>query len=256
MANTVKTGKKKAMILIVSALALVLLASILGGVYAKYVKEIESGKGVVSSKSMYFESDYLTEKGASYNIASNSVTIRLMNYPDSLRVSELNVYCEVTVTPAATLSKNSETLRGNEQDYVDITISDMQPGQTYTVTATGKKGYERVLTATFTVNEIDDDNVYMRVTQTEHYVLLTVMTQDVKGDASIVFPSSLIPDKTDPLMSGEITDSTFNDTVSFNEKTYSSRTYRFFKESGDTTAYTVVHFNVNVGDTEAQPEPN
>ena len=256
MANTVKNSKKKAIILIVSAQALILLVSVLGGVYSKYVKEIDSGKGVVSSKSMYFESDYLTEKGASYNIASDSVNIPLMNYPDTLRVSELDVYYEVTVTPTATLSEHSEVLRGNEQNYVDIKISDMQPGQTYTVTATGKNGYERVLTATFTVNETDDDNVYMRVTQTEHYVLLTVMTQDVKGDTSIVFPSSLIPDKTDPLMSGEITDSTFNDTVSFNEKTYSSRTYRFFKESGDTTAYTVANFNVKVGDTEAQLEPN
>ncbi len=257
MAKFFKSRKKNIIILLVSALTLVIFASVLSGVYAKYVKEIDSGKGVVTSKNMYFESDYLTEKGASYNIASGStVTFRLMNYPDTLRVSELDVYYEVTVTPAATLSEYSEPLRGNERSFVDITISDMQPGQTYTVTATGKNGYERVLTATFTVSDVQDTVVYKRVTQTEHYVLLTVMTQNVKGEASIAFPSSLIPDKTDPLMSGEITDSTFTDMVSFNEMTYSSHTYRFFKASGDTTAYTAENFNVEVDNTEAHPEPN
>ena len=251
MAVERKSRESRIIIPLVLTLALAVTCATFSGVYAKYVKTVDGGTSTVTSEVMYFESDYLTEQGASYTITGNSVTFHLTNYPDALRHSELDVSYTVTVEGGGALSSNQGTLSASDRSEVAITLSNLQPGKTYTVAAVGRNGYEKTLKATFTV-KAEEKQVFKRVEQTEYYVLLTVWTQNVTGDVSVTFPTDLLPDNTDPQLTGITAASgTFSDDTSF-DAAYSSRTYRFFKTTN--TTYTATDFSVTVGTTTAVTE--
>ena len=261
MAVGTKKGMGKRIILpLLLILVSVAILATFSGVYAKYVKTLHKQQGLVTSQVMYFESDYLSAEGAEYTISGESVTFELRNYPDALRVSELEVTYEVSVTGGATIKINGTaaatgTLAANSKQTDTVEISSLQRGKTYTVTATGKNGFVRTLSATFTV-QAAETQVFKRVEQTEHYVLLTVWTQDVRGTAIIQPPASLIPDNTDPILAGVATGgASITDSQSF-AAPYSSRTYRFFISNTDTAKYSADSFTVTVGETTAEKETN
>lgn len=238
-------------------LVLVAVCAALPGAYAKYIQTIHQEQGEITSQIMYFESNYLTESGATYTITANTVTISLTNYPDDFRISELDVSYTVTVTDgegnaAAVVTPASGTLAAGSKQSASVNISGLEQGKTYTVTARGENGFVKTLSATFTVTE-QENKVFKRVEQTEHYVLLTVWTQKVTGNAVISgIPAALIPDNTDPVLASVKTaDTAFTDDKSFNTKEYASRTYRFFIPLGDDTEYTADSFTVKVGDVTA-----
>lgn len=261
MAVGTKKGMGKRIILpLLLILVSVAILATFSGVYAKYVKTLHKQQGLVTSQVMYFESDYLSAEGAEYTISGESVTFELRNFPDALRVSELPVTYEVSVDNGATIKINGTVATTGEfeangtQQTATVEISGLQRGQTYTVTATGRNGFVRTLSATFTV-QAAETQVFKRVEQTEHYVLLTVWTQDVTGTAIIQPPASLIPDNTDPILAGFATGASITDSQSF-AKAYSSRTYRFFISNTDTAKYSADDFAVTVGDKTAVKETN
>lgn len=257
---TVKCTKNRIIVPLLLILVLTVILVTLGGVYAKYIKAGSTDPIQVTSKNMYFTSDYLTEDGAEYTITGDKVTFQLRNYPDALRTSELNVEYTVTVSGGATVKIKPEgqsefsdgesgELSSTKSCYVDVEISGLKSGQTYTVTAVGKNGFEQTLSATFTVKAAENQ-VFYRVEQTDYYVLLTVWTQNVKGDATISLPTGLIPDNTDSILSGVKTgQGSFTDLSSFKDNMYSSRTYRFFKPIAGVTWYG--EFSVTVDGTDA-----
>lgn len=240
-----KTEKyRKFVVPLVLVLAFAVTLSI-GGIYAKYVKSYRD-TGLITSKTMYFASDCLTEEGAAYTISDTEVTIKLMNYPDELRVSEIPVNYIISVEPkddSIEISRKNGVLEadGLKKADVEIVISGLQRGKTYTVTALGENGYKKTLSATFTVVP-EENQFYYSITQNEYYVLLTVWTENIEGAAKINFPNTLLPDNTDMLMR-EVTQTqgVFTDAESFG-KEYSSRTYRFFKI--DETVYEEKDFAV------------
>lgn len=259
MAATKKSKLYRMIVPLLFVFALVAVCAALPGAYAKYIQTIHQDQGEITSQVMYFESNYLTESGATYTITADNVTITLTNYPDDFRISELDVSYTVTVTDGegnaaagVIVTPASGTLAAGSKQSASVKISGLEQGETYTVTARGENGFVKTLSATFTVTE-QENKVFKRVEQTEHYVLLTVWTQKVMGDAVISgIPAALIPDNTDPALANVKTaDTAFTDDVSFNTKEYASRTYRFFIPMEDDTAYTVDNFEVMVGTTEA-----
>ena len=77
----------------------------------------------------------------------------------------------------------------------------------------------------------------MNVSDQGQYVLLTVWTEGISGTLSVACPAGLIPDATDPQLSGvhnyssgEYVAFNFSDDQSFAEE-FSSHAYRFFKAS-------------------------
>lgn len=241
--KTRKYRKRNIVVPLVLILALAVILSV-GVVYAKYVKSYKD-TGLITSKTMYFASDYLTEEGAAYTISSTTVTIQLMNYPDDLRVSEIPVNYAISVEPndGVSVIGNTGTLGDDDliKDSDKIVISELKRGKTYTVTAIGENGYQKTLSATFTVVP-EEAQFYYSITQNEYYVLLTVWTENIKGAAEINFPNTLLPDNTDMLMRGVTQmQGVFTDAESFG-KEYSSRTYRFFKI--DETVYEEKDFAV------------
>jgi len=251
-------NKIKVPLLILGAL-LVLIALISGGVYARYLSQRGNVDGTASSQNFYFESDYLKAEGATYavnpSVSGTVIPFTLMNYADEYRVSELDVDYSVTVKDSAgnavnTVTNAQGTLTAGSPQSVNVEISGLQGGQTYTVEATGSNGFSTTLSATFTV-QAPETGVFMSMEQTDYYVLLTVWTQNVTGEATIQPPESLIPDNTDPILADVTTGAqSFSDDQSFVQP-YSSRTYRFFIADSDNEEYDATDFGVTVGTTVA-----
>lgn len=256
--------------------AVFLLAALTGTLYAKYIKSQEKA-ATVSAREFYFTSDYLRdaeEPMKTYKLNApispadtTSVTIALNNFADVLRVSDVDIEYTVTVKAVGeeiTVMEQTETISaGAKGTTVPITIDGLAAGTKYVVTVTGeggknvelnRLGYLETLQATFEV-AAKDATVYMHVDDTDpedNYVLLTVWTKNVVGDATISIPEGLIPDNTDPAMAGATTGS-FTDAAGSFAAAYSSHTYRFFKDSG-AGSYTENSFTtVTVGGVNAKP---
>ena len=111
-------------------------------------------------------------------------------------------------------------------------MTGLNPGAKYDVSAVANGGYTKTLTATFIVRDTED-GIYMNVSETSSYLLLTVFTEDNSGIVDVVFPAGLIPDTTDPFLKG--IDGNYDGekylsgAFSFEICAFSSRSFRFFK---------------------------
>ena len=210
------------------------------GIYAKYVYDSER-YGMVTSPNFYFESDLLKKEGAEYilNAGTDAVTFTLTNSADALRYSDEEIAFTVTAT-AGTLSTASGTLASGGNHSVTVTLSNLEDGATYTVTAIGTAGFQEKLSATFTV-EKDEQTVYMHAdTSDPAFVVLTVWTRDLEGNITVTVPAGLIPDNTDPVLRDLTTKNENQDFTYSNLGKYSSVSFRFFVGTWDkNTAFIV-----------------
>ena len=242
------------LILIISVLVTCVLGSI-GAVVAKYVSDREGDK-FLSSKSFYFESDYLKEKNKAYSLNStqNGVDIKLYNFENEWRVSEVDTVYTVSVSSAdsgflidgESVTEKTYSAEAGEIVTTTVHLTGLTPGAKYEVSATANGGYTKTLSATFTVRDTED-GIYMNVSETSSYVLLTVFTEDSSGTVDVVFPAGLIPDATDPFLSGIDPnydgESYLSGDFSFDIEAYSSRSFRFFKADN----YAAGEISVTVG---------
>lgn len=217
-----------------------------GSILAKYVRE-QTERGPVKALEFYVESDLLTEQGKTYELQAGtaSVSFSLQNYIGTgayQRLSEVPITYTVKVegTEGATVhpADNGEgatseyTAKALENDATDtkLTVSNLKPGGTYTVTVTANGGYEKTLKATFKVKAAED-GFFMHVDDSDaNVVILTVWTQNISGDVTITpdIDNTLIPDNTcagleKMKVGGEATIENFG--------TYTAKEFRFFKPS-------------------------
>ena len=244
---------------VLGVLVVLLFAMLITGVVAKYVYQ-NGGMNIIVSREFYFSSNLLKEKGADYILNPNvsEITFTLGNHRDALRWAEDDISYKITVSGEGALSETSGTLvrKTDATTVKTITLSGLQPGKKYTVTATGKAGYKKILSATFTVGT-SEEKVFKYLDATnDAYVLLTIWTENVAGNLQIQFPAGLIPDNTDPIMEeitnfsgGIYNNGSVTDGVSF-AIINSSRTYRFFKDEVGTV--TADQFTVQLQDTASQ----
>lgn len=226
---------KSNMKLIVSAALVIAILLGVGGVYAAYRKQ-STQYGSVTAPTFYFESDFLTEAGKLYNVSAGttSVSFTLRNSADDLRVSADDITYTL-VSTGGTLSVSEGTFAGGVASSATITLSNLESGQEYTVTATADAGFVKTLRATFRI-ESPATNLYMNTDASDaSFVLLTVWAEDIFGDVTVAVPAGLIPDNTDPVMAdvenfedGTYVGVDFVDATSFTSS-YCSHVYRFFK---------------------------
>ena len=240
---------------------------LIGGIAAKYTYQ-KDDENVVAANVFYFSSNLLTEEGAEYilNSDATSVSFTLGNNEDDVRYSDDIVYYSVTVEtddssePLCTVSSAAGSINNDKVNTVPITLSNLKKGKTYTVIANGRttqeitnEGYTKTIRATFKVSD-NEENVYKYLDTTNHeYVLLTVWTDNLSGEADIdIKIEGLIPDNTDSVLKninnfvdGKYKQADFVDNESF-INTYSSRTYRFFIDTA--TDVDVEKFEVNIID--------
>lgn len=132
----------KILIMVIVLLVCTLTVSI---VAAKYITE-KSSDGSIRASEFYFTSDFLDGKTHTLVPGSTSITFTLGNHGDDLRYSEVDINYTVTITPeatAATVTNGTGILKKDKISDASVTISDLKPGNTYTVTAVGKGGYEK-----------------------------------------------------------------------------------------------------------------
>ncbi len=224
-----------------------LIIFVTGGVAAKYVAE-NGGIGVFRAKEFYFTSNLLKSEKELYVLNSDvtEVTFTLGNNADKLRYAEDEIHYKVSVNDdAVKMISNENTTEANPFDGVlennkistdFITVKNLEKGKVYTVTAVGDAGYKETLSADLMVAE-DEKNVYYHVNNlNEEVIILTVWTENLKGNLKVDFPDGLIADATDPVMEDVVgylnnpTLSFFSDDSTFTQE-YSSRVYRFFVDS-------------------------
>ena len=252
-------------------LALVISVLVTSGVLAKYLYVIKDETLPVNSKTFYFESNYLTEDNHTYKLNSGTTTIQieLYSFENELRVSEVDCTYTVKVISEDTSFKiNDQAYTGEgitlsiAADDIDktaiVTLDGLKDGNSYKVIVTADGGYQKTLSATFEVAPAQN-RCYMSVDNSnDHYVVLTVWTENVTGTAGISFPSGLIPDTSDPILASitnydgdSFVADTFYDNESFTEAFF-SRSYRFFK----TEEYQSGTFTVTIDDITAEAATN
>lgn len=207
------------------AVCLVLIAVLTGVVIGRYQTRIKAG-AAVRVPEFYFTSDFLD--GGTHTLApgSTEVSFTLGNHADDLRFSEVDIDYTITVTSdngtTATVKNSAGTLEKNTLADAEITISDLQAG-TYTITATGKGGFEKELKATVRVLPSGAQLYQHQETVPGEYILLTVWNEgETAGDVTIKYTG--IPDNTNPNMRSLETDGSIQVQIDPHE----SKVFRFF----------------------------
>lgn len=262
-----RRSRARTVALILSALAFTLL---IGGVMAKYTSERIGRQNIADTNLFYFTSNQLENESENVIISlipgTTSVTFDLRNYDDQLRFADIDVHYELSVNRTGgaepTFSSDFGTLAKDGKSTASITLSGLENGQSYVVTAKGYtvpntgsgEGYRKTIKAMFAVAS-DSTKVYKYVTDHADYVELSVWTQGgARGTATVEYPQGLIPDNTDPAMNGWTSSAsgsvTGTDAASFTG-IHSSHRYRFFKQNGS-DAFTAEQFTVRVNGTAAE----
>ena len=184
-----------------------LLAALLAGmVVAKYVMETKR-EPLFTAKSFYLESDLLSsETNPQYTLQAGVDTIEfnLMNYPDDLRVSEVDIRCTATLTRTtadgdSVLLTQEVVLEKNEKTMKPVKFDDLKPGD-YTVKVTSSP-YSLTLQGRFTVVGLDTEVAFSVSDNAQSpRLLVTVTTTDYAGDIIIEWPEGVLPDNNDPLL--------------------------------------------------------
>lgn len=251
-----KLGKRIA--LLVLSASVLITSLVLVGIYAKYVYNRDT-LSLVEADAFYFESDLLKQGGASYilNAGTKEISFTVTNKADALRFSEMDISYTVSVvsgecsfSDVETVKEVSGTLAKGKDSTVTFRLYGLVDGGTYTVKAYGTGGFEKELTATFTVTE-DPQKIYMHTQiMDDTAVLLTVWTKNLAGDVTIDVPEGLIPDNTYPQMGALKT----GDDITVELSYYSSVSYRFFVGDWDkTTAFEVTLDNDGAEPVTAEP---
>lgn len=209
-------------------------------VSAKYIRQTVTKNNFATASEFYFESDLLD--GAEHEVVPTdtqgttaSVTIRLKNHADDLRYSETAINYTVIVAEKdtdsqaadVTVTPSSGTLAAGKINNADVTISNLQAGKTYTITASTDNVYQKTLTGTIKVLQ-PDTNVYASVSDKTQYIEVTVWTTDYTGEVKLSYGDiGLVPDNTDAKMSdAQSTGSTITVT---DWEVNTSHVFRFFK---------------------------
>ena len=230
-------------LIICAVVAALLCAYAAGGIYGKYTHQ-STGDGLVTAKEFYFESDVLAEESGgtypSYDLApgTNSITFQLQNFADALRFAGHNIAFEIDVAtsgaaPAVTINGESATegtiTAASENGVsVPVTISGLETGQTYTVTATTVGGYYKVLKASFTVGGAPTGiYTYLDTAADSHYVELIIWSENAAGTVTFTAPSGLIPDISHGAILNSVVFSAENGNINGSCK------FRYFRETPD-----------------------
>lgn len=198
---------------------------------AKYITARKSDTAV-RALPFYFESNYLTEGGATYTLQEGvrTISFELYNFADALRYSEVDISATVSLSKGAyTHQTKTVTLTKNTRDTETVSFTDLGEG-TYTVTATTGP-YSKTLEATFVVTAADNGIDYtVSDSSGSPFLKLEVTSANYDGPVNISWPSGVRPDNTDPLL-----ETASGTSCTVNVTAYSSYTFLFFKDNP--TAY-------------------
>ena len=141
-------------------------------VSARYQSRVENRNNSVTAADFYFESDLLDGEQHAVGLVEDGnacVTIPLRNYDDEQRCAETDIVYTVTVidesneTEKITVADETGTLTGNVKSDANITVSGLQEGKIYTITATTNNTYQKTLAGTILVSDVISETVVEEV---------------------------------------------------------------------------------------------
>ena len=141
--------KKKIIAAVSAALLLISILCIVPS-FAKYTTE-QGEQSEINSTEFYFTSDYLSEGVIpEYKIYGDSVSFKISNYIDSLRVNESDIEYTVS-TDAGALSSSGGTLTGGTDvsNTITLTYNREEAEKEITVTVRSSSPYVKELKAKF-----------------------------------------------------------------------------------------------------------
>lgn len=205
----------------------------IAGASAKYSHKTDNQAQAVAAE-FYFASDFLSADGPTHTVAaldSGTATVEftLQNHADALRYTPVDIAYTVTVDDSSvTVDPAGGTIAGGAVRDRKIKLTNLQPGHTYTVTASTTKPYAATLTGTIQVSAADN-TVTCAQTDKGQYIEVTISTKDYAGQVDLTYPAGLIPDNTDSRMADWTTG---EQTKQITMETNSAVVLRFFKDSG------------------------
>lgn len=194
--------KKKTRLSGFSVMMLVLLVCAVGlctFVWAKYASD-QKMDTQVSAKAFYFESDLLNGGTHTLPAGTKKLSFLLMNYPDALRTSEVDIqYTAKLLQGSTAVKEESGTLEIAEgEETVTFDISGLSAG-TYTLRCSATAPYAKTLSATFKILPADPSVEHTVADGAGNPVCyLTVTVGDYNGPISITWPAGVTPDPQDP----------------------------------------------------------
>ncbi len=250
--NKIFKNKRLMTILIVLLLCLATLGTSVGVTLAKYRIENTSEEVKVPTR-FYFESNLLSEDNPSYEIGINYIRIDLMNYADSLRVSESDITYEVTISSAdssaslGTAEGAMGTLTKEVQSKATVSFTGLTFGKTYTVTAKATAPYTKTVSATFTILE-KENSLAFEVRDEGNSVYLTLRTNELDSTVNIYWQEGYVPYNANDALAA----ATGKSAKGIKLNSYSVYEFRFFKEDLS-AAFNISDFYVEISEP-AEPE--
>ena len=226
----------------IALIAVVIAAALCAVVAAKYVQNA-SRVAPATADEFYFESDVLD--GQTHEVVATegadggkmaTVTVTLKNHADDLRFSGVDIPYTVSVEPneGVAVTPSSGTLAKGSVRDATATISGLQAGKTYSISASTDSTYSKTLTGAFRVSP-NDTAIKTSLRDSGAYIEAVIWTADYSGSVSVSYPSGLIPDNTDSKMAGWKTAAEGSTAQTSNLDTYESHAFRFFKSETSKT---------------------
>ncbi|MCQ2478823.1 MAG: hypothetical protein MJ091_06425 [Clostridia bacterium] len=247
MKNRISSKTRKLLAYYIIVVIMVLALASIGVVSARYIYQ-NGTQGTIQSQEFYFSSNLLDGQTHTLAPGSAQISFSLGNHDDDLRYSQVAINYTVKVNGAAATGTNvTDSLAAGSIQNKKVTVSGLNPGQSYTITAEGVGGYHKTLSATIVIPQPDASLYKYLDTSNPGYVLLTVWAKGVQGNVTITPPNTVIPDNTDAVMRSATTGVAFIDSTSFASSGYASHVYGFFG-----SGVTAENFTVTCGSIAAE----
>lgn len=231
---------KKSRIIFIVALIVLNLAGI---TLAKYVSDFYSNRVMAMADKFYFTSDFLSVGGMEHELknwdtkSDYTFMIDAKNWEDDLRISEMDINYEITVSDGCYYKVNAEPSYGSgtytiqknikKTDKIIVTVpaGATLTNDTVNVTVTAKMinntGYAKTMTGSFHLNKKAD--VFEYAVEKNRDYIDVMIGSDMQNSFTITYPSCLKPDNTIEELKKAV-----NGTATFTINKDKSRMLRFF----------------------------
>lgn len=231
---------KKSRIIFIVILVVLNLAGI---TLAKYVSDFYSNRVMAMADKFYFTSDFLSVGGMKHELknwdtkSDYTFMIDAKNWEDDLRIAEIDINYEITVSSGCYYKVNAEANQGSgtysiskeikQTDKIIVTIpaGATLANDTVNVTITAKMinntGYAKTMTGSFHLNKKADVFEYA-IEKNSNYIDVMIGS-DMQNSFTITYPSCLKPDNTIDELKNAV-----NGTATFTIDKDKSRMLRFF----------------------------
>lgn len=231
---------KKSRIIFIVILVVLNLAGI---TLAKYVSDFYSNRVMAMADKFYFTSDFLSVGGMKHELknwdtkSDYTFMIDAKNWEDDLRIAEIDINYEITVSSGCYYKVNAEANQGSgtysiskeikQTDKIIVTIpaGTTLANDTVNVTITAKMinntGYAKTMTGSFHLNKKADVFEYA-IEKNSNYIDVMIGS-DMQNSFTITYPSCLKPDNTIDELKNAV-----NGTATFAIDKDKSRMLRFF----------------------------